>query len=142
MLDAGSVRERLRQAFKLALALLLSDEEPDDMSLDIQGNQNRAWLGGGLHLRGDIGGVAKHLACRFHDNGPAFDPDPRKQIRGPFAAVLDVDLRESALDCDRCPHRTLGIVLLCLAVAKIGDDFEPAGDTDRTAVVGERLGGN
>jgi hypothetical protein len=34
----------------------------------------------------------------LHDNGPAFDPDPRKHIRRAFAAVLGVDLCERALD--------------------------------------------
>jgi hypothetical protein len=74
-------------------ALLLGDEEPGDLALDVQRNENRTRLGGGLHTRGDIWRVAEDLACRLHDNRPAFNPNPREQRGRPFASILGVDLR-------------------------------------------------
>src|SRR6516162_1739763 len=61
-------QDRLDYAFELARALLLGNEEPGDLALNIQGDEHRARLSGGLNASGDIRGVAKHLACRLHDN--------------------------------------------------------------------------
>jgi hypothetical protein len=110
--------DRLGNAFEFARGLRLGDEEPRDLALDVHGNEHRARLGSGLHAGGDVRRVAKHLAGRLHDHRPAFDPDPRRKLRRVFAAVLGVDLRESALDRKRCPHRALRVVLLRLGIAE------------------------
>ena len=69
--------DRLDHASELARALLLGDEETGDLPLDVQRNEHRARVGGGLRASGDIRRVAEHLACRLHYNRPAFDPDAR-----------------------------------------------------------------
>jgi hypothetical protein len=85
---------------------------------DIQSNQHRAGLGGGLHASSDVRRVAEHLPGRLHDRRP--EADARRKLWRALATVLDVDLSQRALDRQRRPHRPLGVVLLRLRIAEEG----------------------
>ena len=86
--------DRIGDALQLTRALLFGDEEPRNLALDVHRDEHRARLGGGLNASGDIRRVAKHFACRFHYDRPAFDPDASRKFGRAFAAVLGVDLRQ------------------------------------------------
>jgi hypothetical protein len=45
--------------------LLLGDEEPGDLALNVHGDEHRTRLRGGLDARGRIGRLAEHFACRI-----------------------------------------------------------------------------
>ena len=110
--------DRLRYALEFACAVLLGDKKPRHLSLDIQGNEDRARLGLRLHPRGDIGRIAEHLAAGFHDDRPGLNADARGKRRGAFAGVSGVDLAKRALDRERRAHRALSVVLLRVRIAE------------------------
>ncbi len=118
--------------------LLLGDEKPRHLSLDIQGDEDRARLGLRLHPRGDIGRVAEHLAGRFHDDRPGLDADARGQFRRAFGDVPGVEVGKRALDRERRAHGALGVVLLRLRIAE--ERHQPVAELlqHMTAKIGHR----
>ena len=66
-----------RNSFEFARALLLGDEEPGDLALDVQGDEDRARLGRRLDPRRHIRRFAKHLPGRVNDDQAALDADTR-----------------------------------------------------------------
>jgi hypothetical protein len=86
--------------------------------LNTGGDQHRSRIGKGLHARGDIGRIAKHLARRVDHDWPGVDADAGDKLRAARAGVLAVEFGERALDGERRPHRALGIVLVRPRIAE------------------------
>jgi hypothetical protein len=110
--------DRRGYAFEFARGLLLDDEQPCDMALNIHGDQHRTWLGRDLNARRDVRRVAKHLSGRLHDHRPRLDADTSGQLRGVLGRIPRVDIGKAALDRQRRPHRALGVILLRLRIAE------------------------
>ena len=110
--------DRSGHAFEFARALLFGDEKPRGLALHVQGDEDRAWLGGGLDPRGDIRRVAKNFAGRLHYDRPGLDSDAGFELRRVPRRVPGIEVGERALDGERRPHRALGIVLLRLRIAE------------------------
>jgi hypothetical protein len=110
--------DRRGYAFEFARGLLLGDEQPCDLALNIHGDQHRTWLGRGLNARRDVRRVAKHLSGRLHDHRPRLDADTSGQLSGVLGRIPRVDIRKAALDRQRSSHRPLGVVLLRLRIAE------------------------
>ena len=99
-------------------SLLLDDEEPGDLALNVQGDEHRAGFGCSLHPGGDVRRVAEHFAAGFYDDRPGLDADARRQLRRAVGGVPGVDVGKRALDRERRPHRALGVVLLRVRIAE------------------------
>jgi hypothetical protein len=112
--------DRLSDALKLARTLLLGHKEPCDLALDVHGDEHRTWLGGGLNAGSDVWRVAEHLSGRLHDHRPRLHADPSRQLMGVLGRVPGVEVGKSALDCERGPHRALGVILLRMRIAEEG----------------------
>jgi hypothetical protein len=91
-------RDRKRNSLKFMRALVLNDEEPSDLPLDVRGDQNCSRLGCCLNPRGNVGYFAEHLATRVDDDGAAFKPDAGDQFRNLSAEVARVEVGERTLD--------------------------------------------
>ena len=120
-------------------ALLLDDEEPGHLSLDVHGDEDRPWLGRRLHARGDVRRVAEHLAGRVDDDRPGLEADARRQLRRALGGVPGVEVGKRALDGKRRPHGALGVVLLRLRVAE--ERHQPVAELlqHMAAKIGHRL---
>jgi hypothetical protein len=88
----------LRHTLEFVRALVLRDEQPSDLPLHRGGDEHRAGLGRGLHARRDIGRFAEHFARSVDHDGSGIESNAGGELRGAFACVSGVDLRESALD--------------------------------------------
>ena len=98
--------------------MLLGDEEPGDLALNVHGDEHRTRFCRGLDARGRIGRLAEHFPRHLDYDWPGLEADAGEQFWSASASVLDVDLRERALDGERRPHGSLGVVLLRLRIAE------------------------
>ena len=108
------------------------------MSLDIQGDEDRARPGLRLHPRGEVWRVAEHLAGRFHNNRPGLNADACGQLWRALGGIPVVEVRNCALDRERSAHCTLGVVLLRLRIAE--QSHQPVAELlqHMTAKIGHR----
>jgi hypothetical protein len=119
--------------------LLLGDKKPRHLSLDIQGDEDRARLGLRLHPCGEVWRVAEHLPGRLHDNGTGFEPNAGQELGHTGIRVAGVEFGQRTLDGKGGPHGAFGIVLLRLRVAEEG--HQPVAEflQHMTAKSGHRL---
>ena len=75
--DDAKELNRLGYAFEFTWTLLLNDEKPGDLPLDVHGDEHRAGIGGGLDARGDVRGLTENLAADLHDDWSKLKTDAR-----------------------------------------------------------------
>jgi hypothetical protein len=85
-----------------------------------RGDQNRAGLGQRLHPRRDVGHIAIDLAGRIHHRRAGFEADASDKLRLAGTSILAVEVGESALDRQCCPHGALRVVLVRERIAEQG----------------------
>ena len=93
-------------------ALVLNDEQPSNLPQDRRSDQHCPRLGRCLNSRGNVGGLAEHLARGVDDYGTAFEADADGKLRSAPGRVSGVELAERLLDPKSGPDGTFGVVLL------------------------------
>ena len=100
-----------RSSLELMGALVLNDEQPSNLPQDCRSDQHSPRLGRCLNSRGNVGGLAEHLAVVV-DDGTAFEADANDKLRTPNRSVSGVNLAERLLDAEGGPNSAFGVVLL------------------------------
>src|SRR3984885_4789940 len=108
--DAIEIHRR-KGALELMGALVLNDEQPSNLPQDRRSDQHCPRLGRCLNSRGNVRGLAKHLARGVDDYGTAFEADADGKLR-PNHSVSGVKLAERLLDPKSGPNSAFDVVLL------------------------------
>ena len=95
--DAIEIHWR-KGSLELMGALVLNDEQPSNLPQDRRSDQHCPRLGRCLNSRGNVGGLAEHLARGVDDYGTAFEADANGKLRTPNRSVSGVNLAERLLD--------------------------------------------
>ena len=109
-----------RSSPELMGALVFNDEQPSDLPQDRRSDQHSPRLGRCLNSRGNVGGLAEHLAVVVDDDGTAFEADANGKLRTPNRSVSGVNLAERVLDAEGRPNGALGVVLLRVRIPEDG----------------------
>ena len=107
-------------ALELMGALVFNDEQPSNLPLDRRSDQHCPRLGRCLNSRGNVGGLAEHLACGVDDYGTAFEADANGKLRTPYCSVSGVKLAERLLDPKSGPNSAFGVILQRAGIAEDG----------------------
>ena len=118
--------------------LLLRDEEPGDLALNVHGDEHRARLGAPARARRRSARRRRPRRSRRPPPSPHSRPMRAESSGAPLPAFSALMLGERALDRQRGAHRALGVVLLRLRIAEIGKDFAPATLADHASMLGSR----
>src|SRR4029077_3045339 len=106
--DAIEIHWR-KGSLELMGALVLNYEQPSNLPQDRRSDQHCPRLGRCLNSRGNVGGLAEHLARGVDDYGTAFEADANGKLRTPNRSVSGVDFAERPLDPKSGPNSAFGV---------------------------------
>jgi hypothetical protein len=109
--DAIKIRWR-KGALELMGPLVLNDEQPSNLPQNRRSDQHCPRLGRCLNSRGNVWGLAEHLARGVDNYGTAFEADADGKLRTPNRSVSGVKLAERLLDPKSGPNSAFDVVLL------------------------------